>query len=329
MKARHTIWIVAVAVILALIPAGVLFYQKQQLKIQLAEYAGQKNVDYQALTDSLQRAETKIARTEEELAAFADQYGVDFDTILEDHRELGARVEAVGASEARTTTVVHNHYPSDSSNPSDIEVPTCEEDGRPIDVHGYTKRVETRRLEDSNGMVVADVSFSAARERPWSSRVYGVRYRILNTVGRGAGGQVILTTELTAENPEAQPGETFRIEGVESRVLQAPEPGPEFRWWDPAVYLLAQPALVVYDEVAFSASLSIGFSVFSYGENWRFLGITAGYDAFQNAFRASLVPVLYNVGGPLPFLSDLWIGLDVGISHESDVSVGLVIGTRL
>lgn len=329
MELKNVLWIGGVVIALALIPSAVLFYQNQVLKEQVARYAGDLDINHKALTKSLQRAETKIASTNEELSIFAEQNDINLAAVEEDLKSIGGRLEAVASTKAKTITVVHNHYPSDSTTPSEIEVPICKQDGRPIDVHGYTKRIETKELSDSNGMRVADVSFSAAQKRPWSSKVYGLNYNILNTIGRGEKGQFILSTELTVENPEAQPGKTFRIEGVESRVIQAPPPPPEFDWWSPALYLAAQLALEVHKEIDFSASISLGFSIFSYGRDWRFLGVSIGYDAFQNAFRASLIPALYNVGSPLPVLDDLWLGLDVGISHEANVSVGLVIGTRL
>jgi len=329
LKIKTVLWIVSVAIILALIPAGILFYQNQRLKDQVSQYAGEQNINYKALTESLQRAETKQARSNKELTIFAEQNGINIKAVEQDLQNLDGRLEAVASTKAKTTTVVHNHYPSDSTTSSEIEVPTCKQDGRPIDIYGYTKRIETKELTDSNGMRVADVSFSAAQKRPWSSKVYSLEYNALSTIGRGTNNQLILSTELTVENPETQPGKIFRIKGVESRVIQAPEPGPTFDWWDPALLLLTIPALIAYPKIDFSASLSLGFSVWSYGRDWRVLGITAGYDAFQNAFRASLVPFLYNIGEPLPLLSSLYIFLDIGISSQADVSIGLGIGTRL
>lgn len=329
MKIKNIIWMIVVLAILALIPTGVLFCQNEKLKDQVAKYAGEQNINYKILSKSLQRAETKIAENSDELVVFADQNGINIQAVEEDLESLNGRLEAVAVTESKTFNVTHNHYPSDSNTPSEIEVPVCKEDGRPIDIHGYTKRIETRELIDSNGMRVADVSFSAAQKEPWSSKVYGIEYKINNTIGRSPAGKIILTTELLAQNPQAQPEQTFRIEGVDSRVLQAPPLPPTFDWWDPTVYLLATPGVEVYKAPEFSASLSLGFSIFSYGDDWNFLGISAGYDAFQNAFRASLFPFLYNVGGPLPFFQDLWIGLDVGLSHEANVSIGLIIGTRL
>lgn len=329
MELKTALWFGGILLIILSIPAGILFYQNHKLQEELSTYVGQEDLNYKRLTDSLQRAETTLAKNTEELDLFAQQNEIDLKTVREDLQSLGGHLEAVASSGAKTTTIIKNYIKSDNVTPSEIEVPICKEDGRPIDINGYTKTTEQTYITDSNGMRIADVSFSAAQKNPWGSKVYGIRYKILNTVGRDKNNRIILSTELQAENPEAQPGKIFRIEGTESRVLQAPPNPASWDWWDPSLYLLAQLSLIVYQEVDFSASLAIGFSIFSYGENWRFLGVSAGYDAFQNAFRASFIPFLYNVGGPLPFFSDLYIGAEVGLSHELDISVGLTIGTRL
>jgi len=323
------LWFIGVAVVLLLIPTSILFCQNQKLKELNGTLSGQVEISEKHLSQSLIRAKTERTDELSKLRDLASEQGTDIQKIENDLSSIGADLEAVAQTTAKTKTVVHNHYTSDSTSPSKTKVPICEEDGRPIDVHEYTKRTETVNIQDSNGMRLADVSFSAAEKAPWRSKVYGLTYKVNNTIGRSGDDRVILYTELLVSNPEAQPGEVFRIEGIESRVLQAPEPDPEFDWWDPSLYLMAQLGMEVYDHLEFSASLSIGFSVWSYGDNWRFLGVSAGYDAFRNAFRASLIPVLYNVGGPLPIINDLWVGFDVGISHQADVSVGIVIGTRL
>lgn len=329
MKLRTTLWLGGVIILLSLIPLGILLYQNNKLKEQITQYAGQLDISHKALTKSLQRAETKLAKNNKELDIFAEQNGINIKAVQEDLDSLGGRLEAVASTEAKTVTVVHNNYLSDSTTNSKIEIPICKSDGRPIDIYSYTKRIETKELSDSNGMRIANVSFTAAEKRPWNSKTYGITYKILNTIGKGPNNQVILTTELTAENPEAQPGKIFRIKGVSSRVLQAPEPSPNFDWWNPSLYLMGQLALIVHEEIDFSASLSIGFSIWSYSDNWRFFGVSAGYDAFQRTFRASFIPVLYNIGGPLPLLTNLWVYADIGISHLGSVSIGFGLATSI
>jgi hypothetical protein len=277
------------------------------------------------LTESLQRAATEQA-TKDEIDALADELGLDIGRIKEDLRALGGQIEAIAATRAKTTTIVVNQSPSDTSTPTGEEVPVCEEDGRPIDIHGYTRRTETRRLRDSNGMVIADTSFSAGRENPWDTRVFGIDYLITSTISTDNSGRYILHTELTAASA-AEPEYTYRIPGIESRVLQAPEQ-IRFEWWDPSLYLVANLGVGVWPAVEFSAALDLGFSIMSYGD-WRFIGLLAGIDAANMTFHAGFFPFAYNVGSPIPFLSDVWLAPYIGIDHTSEVSVGVGIGTRL
>jgi len=125
----------------------------------------------------------------------------------------------------------------------------------------------------------------------------------------------------------AEPGRTYRIEGVESRVLQL-EQKPRFRWWDPSLYLALQSGVVVYPPVQASAGFSLQFSVMSYGD-WAFVGLSGGYDGVRNAFIASIIPFSYNVGHPLPLLEDLRIFPYISADHRGGVGIGVGIGTRL
>lgn len=322
------LWIGGIVIIFSLIPAGILFYQNHELKKALEITSGERDLQYKKLSDSVQRAETSNAKNGEDLISLARKTSIDIDSISKDQQNLGAKIEALAITEAKTTTIVHNNYTSTSSTPSGKEPEVCKEDGRPIDVYGYTKRVEKINLDDSNGMRLADISFSAGEKNPWASKVYGIHYRVLNVMGRTQSGQITLHTELQSENSEAQPGQIFHIEGVSSQLTQTEIPA-RFSWWNPRLFLLIQLGLEAYPTLDFSASLSLGLTIWAYGDNWRFLGVSAGYDAFQNSFRASFIPAMYNIGEPLPLLTNLWLGLDVSIDTRLNVGVGFVIGTTL
>lgn len=314
-------------VLLMLIGLVILTSQNAALKAQNEALEADSAERYKKLTDSLQRA-TSEAATNKQLDEFAEQHQFDLDLIREDLHQLGAELEAVASSSGKTQTVVKNYYNSTTVEPSTESVPTCKEDGRPIDVHGYTKTIQSTRLEDSNGMPVADVSFEAAKQAPWSSKVHGIEYTVNNTIGKRPNGQLILHTELLASS-EAQPNKTFRIKGFQSRLLQTPQRA-RFDAWDPAIYLMGQFGLGVYPSLQFNAAISLGFSIMSYGD-WRFLGVSIGLDAYQQTFFASFIPFLYNIGEPLPFFSDLEIFpfLAASIGEESNLSIGIGIGTRL
>ena len=326
-KVKTVLTVAAVGLVVALTlgSSAYLFWKIRTLEEENQRLLNQVTVNHENLTKSLQRAETSQV-TQADLAAFAEEVGLDIQKLRGDLRSLGADLEAIASTKAKTTTIHHHHAPSDSSSSSEIEVPTCKEDGRPIDIHRYTERIESRELRDSSGMRIADVSFEAAEENPWSSTTWGISYTINNSVARTRDGSIVLHTELLAES-EAQPGEIFRIEGAESRVLQVPEE-VHFEWWNPQLYLTAQLGINAWPGIDLSASLAIGFSVMSYG-NWAFFGISAGFDGWNRSFFASFIPLMYNIGEPIPLLSDLEVGPHVGIDHNANVSVGITIGTRL
>jgi len=329
MTPKSILIIVGLTALTFAFPVGYLLVQNHRLAKRLDEQFRQTEISGRKLTDSLLRSESKIANTMNDLRTFAEANKVDLKVVEDDLRSLRAQMETVTVTHSKTQTIIYKNQPSDSTTPQTTEVPSCPEDGRPIDIHGFTQEIQHSKITDSTGLNIADVSFNAAEKNPWGYRAYGIKYSILTTTGRTSGDRVIVSTELVAENPETQPGERFRITGVESVTIQAPLPSPRFRWWAPKLHLSAIIGPAVYPEIDLSLSLSLIFTVWAYGDNWRFLGVSTGYDTYPRSFRASLFPFLFNLGGVMPLISDLWIGLDIGISHEREVSVGIGIATTI
>jgi hypothetical protein len=300
-----------------------------RLKEQIQQNEERFQVSYKKLNKSLQRAKTEITDKEKALLSLSKKYELDLERVKRDLRSVGGELKAVGVSESISREIIYKNLPSTDSVPVESKVPNCKEDGRPIDVHSYTRKIESRQILDSNGIRIVDVSFTAASSTPWNLKVYGLRYRILNTIGRTAQNKIVLYTQLQVENPEAQPGKIFNIEASKSNLLQLDDKDIEFDWWDPTLYLITNIGIEVYDEINLSLSLAVALTVFSFGDDFKFLGVSAGYDPYRNSFRASLIPFMYNIGAPIPLLSDLYIGLDVGISHRQDVSITFTLATKI
>jgi len=329
LKIKHLVIACVVVGGVCLIPAGLLFWQVYVLKGENAALASQLDITSTAITESLQRAETQLTKNSRDLESFAEQNHINLEKVKDDLNSLGARLEAVSTAVAKTATTQQSNQGSSSTspNPDASTVPVCPDSNDPIDVHGYTQEIQEYRLNNDDGMTIADVEFDASNDHPWSSSVYGVNYFINTTVGRMDDGRLVLHSELLTENPEVQPGEYFRVEGVVSKVVQLEEP-TEFQPWDPHLYLMAQFGVGVWPNIEFSASLALGFSVMTYGD-WSFIGIGAGFDGVNMSFIASFFPFSYNIGGPLPFLCDLHLFPFVSIDHRSEVAVGIGISTRL
>jgi hypothetical protein len=62
---------------------------------------------------------------------------------------------------------------------------------------------------------------------------------------------------------------------------------------------------------------------------WTFLSLNAGLNSNPGYFVLSLAPALYNIGLPLPLVSDLFIGPAIGIDYRANPYYILQIGTSL
>jgi len=286
---------------------------------------------HEFLTETLQRASSSKVDSERELLSLAEDNQIDISLIQRDLRSLGAKLEAIAVTTTGTKTLQKTKRPSDESTPRP-DLPTdppvlCKEDGRPIDVHGYTLRSESIYLEDSLGMKVGKASFLANQATPWSTRTYGLQYKIVNAISKGPRDSLHLHTELFIENPEAHPGASFAIPGISSSLVQVKR-RPSFSWRDPRLTLGIGGGIGVHPTFQGTAQAYLGFSFLSYG-SFRFLALSGGFDFINNTAIFSLAPFSYNIGDPLPLLSDLWLSPAVGVDHTGEISVSILLGTTL
>jgi hypothetical protein len=84
-------------------------------------------------------------------------------------------------------------------------------------------------------------------------------------------------------------------------------------WWNPKLDLVAGGAVTLKPQGAFTADIGISLSSFGVTKNdvtLRFFRFGVGYMA-ENAI-VSFSPVQYNIGEPLPLVSNIWIVPSVG-----------------
>ena len=82
----------------------------------------------------------------------------------------------------------------------------------------------------------------------------------------------------------------------------------------------------------FSAAVSVGVSGWGYGPTqndliWRFGRL--GMNATRDSLGVSVAPVLYNLGGPMPLFSNLWIGPQVDYDLWKGLGYGVFLGSVL
>jgi len=308
-----------------------LIVQYSRLKGQLTDFQEDQHISYSKLTDSIQRGDTERVRTEEDLTKFLEKSGTDSKKILQDIQGLDARLLGISSSKSSTKTIVIGKKASDETKNISGEISLCPENNIPLDTYEYTKRIETKHIEDSNGMRIADTSFRASEKNPWELKVYGIDYTVNNVVSKTKTGQLVIHSELLARNSEISGDKIFYISGVSARTLQLPDEveASHFDWWSPHLLLGGTIGVGVYPRIDLTVSLSLSITIWSYGYQWRFLGISAAFDPYQKSFRAALIPLMYNLGRRDSFISDFWIFPDVGIDSNGLVSVSIGIATSL
>lgn len=326
MSKNQLIIVLSISLIVSIVFFSLIYSRNVSLTRANQNLENQIGVAQREITNSIRRAETKTA-SRSELQKFAEESRLDVQEIKEDLNKLGAALDAVASTIAQTKSINRENLPSSNTTPTQAEPERCPENNKLIDIHQYTKNRQHRQLNDENEMRVADVTFDASNENPWSYRVYGITYTINSALSEDRQGRMILHSELLAENSEVEPGRHFRIRSVESNLLQV-ENKPEFNLWDPAVYLSISSGINAWPEVEFSAAMNLNFSVMSYG-TWRFIGLGAGFDGVNNTFQASFFPFSYNIAEHMPVVTNIHLFPYISVNHRSTVGAGIGIGVRL
>lgn len=117
--------------------------------------------------------------------------------------------------------------------------------------------------------------------------------------------------ELVEMNGKEKVGQ---LEVTSFEVLKAKPPGKHMMWWNPKI------------DIGFSGGVTfnllpeyycdLGISLSSYGLTpndltWRFFRFSVGY-TFQKGLGLGFSPVQYNIGGPIPLVSNMWITPIIG-----------------
>jgi hypothetical protein len=209
-----------------------------------------------------------------------------------------------------------------------------------IDTHGYTKAAQIKDVTDSNQAPLAEVSFDASKEKPWKYSVYERKFHLTTAIGKQDNGQLAFYHTLNYEVPEKS-DQKYSIKLTSSEYLQLPQSRKMF-WWNPLLDVSLFAGANVHsfaigpgraDGVfSFGAELGISFSSYGYtkADNlWRFFRVGLGYDAERRTGHLSFSPALFNIGDPLPLLTNLWVYPYVGIDSGGGVLIGGGIGFQL
>ena len=295
-------------------------------------------VQFKELTETLVRSSTNWATKEDlenRLKSLLTKE--DFDALEGDLDSLDSKLKAVGKTVGSIRRKVSDLEKSDEEGPVNSNVETCD-DGRLIDVYEYTKNPQIKEIKDIQEAPVAKVEFDASQEKPWKYEVYDREYNLVTVVGKRDSGQLTFHHKLEYSVPGIDPDTFYNINIFSSDFIQVPLKNKMF-WFNPILDLNFFVGGRVYKfangpgnpKDIFSVGADVGISLSSYGETeadslFRFLRIGVGYDAERRAAHFSLAPFLYNIGKPLPLLTNLYLAPQVGIDSSGGITVGLGIG---
>jgi len=296
--------------------------------------------EFKQLTENLVRASTKWATKDDLDAKLKNMLTKeDRDALQRDLDSLKASLVAVGKTIGSLGKKVSELEASTSEGPQNPDIVECD-DGRLVDVHGYTKAAQVKEITDANTAPLASVSFDASKEKPWKYSVYERKFHLSTAVGKQENGQFAFYHTLDYEVPEKS-GSKYRISLTSSEYLQLPQERRMF-WWNPVLDagLFAGANIHSFafgpgrSDGVFSFGAELGLSFSSYGYTkvdslWRFFRVGLGYDAERRTGHLSFAPALFNVGDPLPLLTNLWLYPYVGLDSGGGVLVGAGIGFQL
>jgi hypothetical protein len=294
---------------------------------------------FKQLTDTLVRSSTTWATKgdlEKQLEGMLTKE--DLSALEKDLNKLDAKLVAVGRLVGVIDKKVSLLEASDNTIPSDNPPEVCD-DGRLVDVHKYTQNIQVKELEDSNKAPVAEVKFDASKATPWQYEVFGREFRLTTVVGKQESGQMSFHHKLQYSVPDKGP-QVYDVKIVASDYIQAPLKNKMF-WFNPIVDL----DFFVGGRVAnfatgpgrpndlVSAGVDLGLSLSSYGETkadslFRLFRFGLGYNAERRAGQLSLAPITFNIGKPLPVLTNLYLTPMFAIDTAGGFTLNLGAGVQ-
>jgi len=198
------------------------------------------------------------------------------------------------------------------------------------------KEVYTDLLAFGNGLPVARAEFNT-KEPAWHNKVFGIDFEVNTVIATDKNGLDQVITQVNAYNNELEEtkGKPFPVAVTSSSFKQVLPDTKTWHFINPKLDLAASGGVSWKDlSVAPSITPELGFSMMGYGltseeETWRFLRVSAGYDAYNRTARGGVGLAGYNLGTVLPLVDDLWLWPVYTVDHEGRSGFSLSIGTNL
>lgn len=256
----------------------------------------------------------------------------EVDIIKKDLSILNSRLFSVGQTVGTIRSHIVKLENSTKEGPEN-QVVVCN-DGRIIDVYGYTKKAQIKELIDSNAAPLASVQFNASKDKPWSYEVFKRDYKISTVIGKKDSGQLTFHQKLQYVVPEVDKNKTYNIDILSSEFSQTQLKNSMF-WFNPILdfnVFLGGEIYKFNNNENISYGVDAGLSLSSYGEtradSWfRLFRLGIGYDFGRHLVGLSVAPIMFNAGKPLPLLTNLYIGPRLSVD-SSGLLLNVGIGSQ-
>jgi hypothetical protein len=336
-KFNTILTLVGVALIMGLLLAGYFAWKnlrEDNLRLQ------SEVVQFKKLTDTLVRSSNQWATKSDLKAALKDLLTKeDLKELEKDMDKLDSRLTAVGRTVGSIKRKVAKLEASDREGPENTKVEKCD-DGRLVDIHGYTKKPQIKEIKDSNKAPLADVEFDASKKKPWSYDVHKKNYRLVTVVGKKDSGQLTFHHKLEYVVPDKDTKKRYKVNLLSSEYLQVPLKNKMF-WLNPIVDVNFFAGGNIYGFAEgpgrpgslLSMGADVGLSLSSYGEtkadSWfRLFRFSLGYNIERQGAHFAFAPFAFNLGKPLPLLTNLYITPQLGIDSAGGLTLNVGIGPQ-
>lgn len=295
-----------------------LFFGYRLYKDMSATVEAQK-IAYEKLAENIARSSSEFV-TKRDLENFGDSISDNFDFMKKDIKKLGGQVVAVG----QTVAVLKENITKDAPSDTTAEIPS--ENGT------STTKEDFKKIKTKDGLSLAWATYKNGYTNPWTVGTYPLEFQINTILGTNKDDQLIPVHELLVFNNKDPDnvGKPYKLDVTSSTFKQTRPTEKTFFLWAPHVDFGFNAGATLNGSGVYG--VDVGFSTMAYGRTkndntWRFVRGSFGLrDRFSDP-QFTLSPVGYNIGEPLPILSDVWLYPTVGFGFKDAYGLGFSLST--
>jgi hypothetical protein len=326
--------LIAIATIVTFGAMGLIIYNQEQHKTQLAQIQSQI-VAQQQLVDGIVRSQSSYA-TSTDLAKFASDNQINLQAIQDNLKTLNSQLAAINVVSASSTAQTTTNQASTGTGPANPTPPTsvaCVNGTCPnSDQYGFMKAEQQLALNEDFGTLkvpFGTVGFSAWQQNPWNTTIPPRVYNVDTVVGTDVNERQTFYNKFTVNVD----GKTYTIP-IAKATTEQQVPTASWSWWNPRLLMGLDGGINInHVKGEFTPSISLG--IMSYGQykttpDFSILEVGFGYGAVNKTGEFVITPVAYNIGKKLfsPLMNNTYIGpsLQIGTDGSFGVSAGFRVG---